>query len=158
MRVSREKRRKKEGRRNFFGAWRFKFKRISNRSTLNLIIVCICVCVLSVYRFKMEVELVKVSKCKRIWNFIDFVEVDCVSFDDKIIRMQFIDLEWIIYRRVSMVKMMKMEFIDLEWIFIISKLELENFVKKNIIRANLKLIHSFEVNYLYYRFIDSGLL
>lgn len=57
-----------------------------------------------------------------------------------------------------MVKMMKMEFIDLEWIFIISKLELENFVKKNIIRANLKLIHSFEVNYVNYRFIDSGLL
>lgn len=155
-RVTREK--EKEGKKNFFGAWRFKFKRISNRSTLNLIIVRICVCVLSVYRFKMEVELVKVSKCKRIWNFIDFVEVDCVSFDDKIIRMQFIDLEWIIYRRVSMVKMMKMEFIDLEWIFIISKLELENFVKKNIIRANLKLIHSFEVNYVNYRFIDSGLL
>lgn len=39
-----------------------------------------------------------------------------------------------------MVKMMKMEFIDLEWIFIITKLELENFVKKNAIRANLKLI------------------
>lgn len=57
-----------------------------------------------------------------------------------------------------MVKMMKMEFIDLEWIFIITKLELENFVKKNIIRANLKLIHSFEVNYVYYQFIDSGLL
>lgn len=68
---------------------------------------------LSVYRFIQNGSHNGGSRVSGSLNLNEFeiwlilFEVNYMSFDDKIIKMEFTDLEWIIYCRVSMIKWWK---------------------------------------------------